>query len=84
MAHNAQIRVHLYAAADPVGVQPSPAGRDRRAGRIASGPGKRGGDFIDAYNAAWLLDKGIRTAYTFDRKHFARFEGMTVKAPGES
>ncbi len=40
-------------------------------------------DFIDAYNAAWLLDKGIRTAYTFDRKHFARLEGITVKVPGE-
>jgi predicted nucleic-acid-binding protein len=44
----------------------------------------KGVDFIDAYNAAWLLDQGIRTAYTLDRKHFARFEGITVKAPGET
>lgn len=41
-------------------------------------------DFTDAYNAAWLLDQGIHTAYTFDHKHFARFESITVKAPGEA
>jgi predicted nucleic-acid-binding protein len=38
-------------------------------------------DFIDAYNAAWLLDQGIKTACTFDRKHFARFEGVSVITP---
>jgi predicted nucleic-acid-binding protein len=38
-------------------------------------------DFIDAYNAAWLLDQGIKTACTFDRKHFARFEGVSVTTP---
>jgi predicted nucleic-acid-binding protein len=38
-------------------------------------------DFIDAYNTAWLLDQGIKTACTFDRKHFARFEGVSVTTP---
>jgi uncharacterized protein len=40
-------------------------------------------DFIDAYNAAWLLAQGIHTAYTFDRKHFSRLEGISALAPGE-
>lgn len=38
-------------------------------------------DFIDAYNAAWLLAQGIQTVYTFDNKHFSRLEGLTVKIP---
>jgi uncharacterized protein len=38
-------------------------------------------DFIDAFNAAWLLKQGLTTACTFDRKHFARFEGLTVLTP---
>jgi predicted nucleic-acid-binding protein len=41
-------------------------------------------DFIDAYNAAWLLANGIKVAYTFDRKHFSRFEGFIVRLPGEN
>jgi uncharacterized protein len=40
-------------------------------------------DFIDAYNAAWMQQQ-ISLAYTFDRKHFSRFESLTVKPPGES
>jgi len=39
-------------------------------------------DFIDAYNAAWLLDQGMTTVCTFDRKHFARLPGVTARAPG--
>jgi len=38
-------------------------------------------DFADAYNAAWLLDQGMTVAYTFDRKHFSRLAGVTVRAP---
>jgi uncharacterized protein len=38
-------------------------------------------DFADAFNAAWLLKQGITTDCTFDRKHFARFEGVTVLTP---
>jgi predicted nucleic acid-binding protein len=38
-------------------------------------------DFIDAYNAAWMIDQDIRTIYTFDRKHFLRFEGIEVTVP---
>jgi predicted nucleic-acid-binding protein len=40
-------------------------------------------DFIDAYNAAWLLARDMSTVYSFDRRHFARLEGITVKEPGE-
>jgi predicted nucleic-acid-binding protein len=44
---------------------------------------KEGVDFIDAYNAAWLLAQGMDVAYTFDRKHFARLEGISARVPGE-
>jgi predicted nucleic-acid-binding protein len=40
-------------------------------------------DFIDAFNAAWLLTQGLDTTYTFDRKHFSRIEGIKVQVPGE-
>ncbi len=40
-------------------------------------------DFIDAFNAAWMLSLGIQVACTYDRKHFARFEGLTIKVPSE-
>lgn len=39
-------------------------------------------DFIDAYNAAWLLAQGMTTAYTFDRQHFSRLKGVIVQVPG--
>ncbi|MFH0789579.1 MAG: type II toxin-antitoxin system VapC family toxin [Pseudomonadota bacterium] len=38
-------------------------------------------DFLDGYNGAWLTSQGIKTAYTFDQKHFSRFEGISVKVP---
>ncbi len=40
-------------------------------------------DFIDAFNAAWLLAQGLTTTYIFDRKHFSRIEGIRVQVPGE-
>ena len=40
-------------------------------------------DFVDAYNAAWLLARGLTSAYTFDQKHFSRLEGIRVAVPGE-
>jgi uncharacterized protein len=40
-------------------------------------------DFIDAYNVAWMLQQQLSTAYTFDRKHFSRFENIKVKTPGK-
>ncbi len=40
-------------------------------------------DFVDAYHGAWLLAQGIHVVYTFDRKHFSRLEGITVRTPGE-
>jgi predicted nucleic-acid-binding protein len=39
-------------------------------------------DFIDAYNAAWMSGRAINQVYTFDHKHFARFEGVQVFEPG--
>jgi predicted nucleic acid-binding protein len=39
-------------------------------------------DFIDAYNAAWLLRQDMNVAYTFDHGHFSRIEGITVRVPG--
>lgn len=41
-------------------------------------------DFIDAYNAAWMVDQGLDSIYTFDRKHFSRIAGIKVLVPGES
>ena len=38
-------------------------------------------DFLDALNTAWLLNQGMKTVYTFDRRHFSRFEGIVVKVP---
>ena len=39
-------------------------------------------DFIDAYNAAWMLAQDLDVAYTFDHEHFSRLEGITVRVPG--
>lgn len=39
-------------------------------------------DFIDAYNTCWMKKQGIACAYTFDRKHFARVEGIAPLNPG--
>jgi uncharacterized protein len=38
-------------------------------------------DFIDAFNAAWMLQQDISKVATFDLKHFNRFDGLTVEAP---
>lgn len=38
-------------------------------------------DFIDAYNAAWMLREGMSKAYTFDQKHFQRFDGIKAEIP---
>jgi len=38
-------------------------------------------DFIDAYNAAWMLKKDVNKAITFDQKHFSRFEGIIAEQP---
>jgi predicted nucleic-acid-binding protein len=40
-------------------------------------------DFIDAYNAAWLLAQEMNVACTFDPMHFSRIEGITVRVPGQ-
>lgn len=45
--------------------------------------GERGVDFADAYNAAWVQRQGIGSVYTFDEKHFSRFEGIGVRIPGK-
>jgi predicted nucleic acid-binding protein len=38
-------------------------------------------DFIDAYNAAWMVSHGVKTVLTYDQKHFSRFEGLNVSVP---
>ena len=38
-------------------------------------------DFIDAYNAAWMVSHDISAVATFDKKHYARFEGIKVSIP---
>lgn len=38
-------------------------------------------DFIDAFNAAWMVKNDVGKIYTFDHKHFNRFEGITVELP---
>jgi uncharacterized protein len=42
-------------------------------------------DFIDAYNGAWMLDRGITQICSFDLKHFARLyeDGIIVSVPGK-
>lgn len=44
---------------------------------------ERNVDFAYAYNAGWLQSEGMKAVYTFDRRHFSRFEGITVQAPGD-
>ncbi len=39
-------------------------------------------DFIDAYTAAWMRQRGLRRVATFDQKHYSRFEGLAVHVPG--
>jgi predicted nucleic-acid-binding protein len=41
-------------------------------------------DFLDAYNASWLMGKGLEAVYTFDQKHFQRFEKLKVRVPSRA
>ncbi len=41
-------------------------------------------DFIDAFNAAWMRSRKLEAVYTFDRKHFARLEGIQVLVPTQA
>ena len=38
-------------------------------------------DFIDAFNAAWMVMNNVNSIYTFDKKHFNRFDGIFVETP---
>jgi uncharacterized protein len=38
-------------------------------------------DYIDAYNAVWMADRGLKQVLTFDKKHYARMEGLEVLVP---
>lgn len=38
-------------------------------------------DFIDAFNAAWMVKNDVNKVYTFDQKHFNRFEGIVAEVP---
>ena len=38
-------------------------------------------DFIDAYIAAWMQERGIKGIYTLNEKHFRRLPGAQVMKP---
>ena len=38
-------------------------------------------DFIDALSAAWMVKNNVDKIYTFDQKHFNRFDGIAVEVP---
>ena len=38
-------------------------------------------DFIDAYDVAWMQSRELKSIFTFDRKHFSRFEGVSLQTP---
>jgi len=38
-------------------------------------------DFIDAFNAAWMVKNDVDKIYTFDQKHFNRFEEIVAELP---
>lgn len=38
-------------------------------------------DFVDAFNAAWMIRNDVNRIFTFDQKHFNRFEGITAEVP---
>jgi predicted nucleic-acid-binding protein len=40
-------------------------------------------DFIDAFNASWILNQGVESICTFDRKHFVRLTDIEIIVPGE-
>jgi len=45
-------------------------------GSAADAYAEKNVDFIDAYNAEWMKQHDITTVCTFDRRHFARLEGV--------
>jgi predicted nucleic-acid-binding protein len=40
-------------------------------------------DFIDAFNASWMLSQGVTSVCSFDQKHFARFPELKSIIPGD-
>jgi uncharacterized protein len=36
-------------------------------------------DFVDAFNAAWMRQRGVQRVMTFDAKHYSRFNGIEVQ-----
>jgi uncharacterized protein len=38
-------------------------------------------DFIDAFNAAWMIKNNVDKIYTFDQKHFNRFGKILAEVP---
>jgi predicted nucleic acid-binding protein len=35
-------------------------------------------DFIDAYSACWMRERGLSRVATFDKQHYSRLEGMVI------
>lgn len=40
-------------------------------------------DFVDAYNACWMRERGLTRVATYDRRHLARFAGLSIEPLGE-
>ena len=43
--------------------------------------GEQNIDFIDAYNASFAKDRGIRVVLTYDKKHFDRIDWLQRREP---
>jgi uncharacterized protein len=37
-------------------------------------------DFIDAFNACWMKQRGVKRVLTLDTKHYSRLDGVEVQA----
>ena len=44
---------------------------------------ERGVDYVDAYNAAWCIDRELDGLITLDRRHFARLDAVAARSPRE-
>jgi len=36
-------------------------------------------DFIDAFNAAWMRERGVKSVATFDARHYSRLDSVEVR-----
>ena len=41
-------------------------------------------DFVDAFNALWMAERGLARVVTFDTKHFSRLPGISALTPDKA